>query len=98
VRSRARRQRGARLLRRDDGIDEAARGGVARVELLLVVGAHRVDLRLQLLVRLLLPLLLQLVELRPNSAMTALSPSITPMRPVGQVKMKSGSKPCPAIA
>ena len=31
-------------------------------------------------------------------AMTALSPSITPMRPVGSERMKSGSKPCPAMA
>jgi dipeptidyl aminopeptidase/acylaminoacyl peptidase len=34
----------------------------------------------------------------PYTACTADSPSITPMRPVGREKMKSGSKPCPAIA
>ena len=33
-----------------------------------------------------------------KSAITALSPSITPMRPVGRERMKSGSNPCPAIA
>ena len=34
----------------------------------------------------------------PWTAMTADSPSITPIRPVGQERMKSGSNPCPAIA
>jgi carbon-monoxide dehydrogenase large subunit len=34
----------------------------------------------------------------PCTACTADSPSITPMRPVGSVKMKSGSNPCPAMA
>src|SRR5262245_19145553 len=33
----------------------------------------------------------------PYTAWTADSPSMTPMRPVGQETMKSGSKPCPAI-
>ena len=34
----------------------------------------------------------------PWTAMIADSPSITPIRPVGQERMKSGSNPCPAIA
>ena len=35
----------ARLFGIDDRVDEAARAGVARVELVLVVGAHLVDRR-----------------------------------------------------
>ena len=34
----------------------------------------------------------------PCTAMTADSPSMTAMRPVGQDRMKSGSNPCPAMA
>src|SRR5690606_6719655 len=50
------------LLGEDDGVHEAARGGEARIELALVVGAHGIDAGLELLIR--LPaLLLQLLEL-----------------------------------
>ena len=34
----------------------------------------------------------------PCTAITADSPSITAIRPVGQESRKSGSNPCPAIA
>src|SRR5690606_23554628 len=53
----------AGLLGPDDRVDEAAGGGVAGVELVLVVGADGLDLRPERLVGL-LPRLLQLLELR----------------------------------
>src|SRR5262249_44510762 len=44
-------QHGPRVLRRHDRIHEAACRGEARIELVLVVGAHRLDRFLQLLRR-----------------------------------------------
>ena len=87
----------ARLFGREDGVHLPARGRVARIELGLVVGAHGFHRRLHL-GRELAPLALGPLDLGPCTAMTAASPSITPMRPVGQDRMKSGSKPWPAIA
>ena len=80
----------ARLLRRDDRIDEATRRGVLRVELLIVIGAHRFDGGLSVGRRRRGPPVGPARSRGHARRVTAASPSMTPMRPVGQEKMKVG--------
>ena len=86
------------FLRKDHFIHEPPGSGKPGVQLSFVVLPHLVHSGSQVLVREPSPRLLQAIHWALNRAMTALSPSITPIRPVGRERMKSGSNPCPAMA
>ena len=90
-------QDAAGFQRIDDRVHVAAGRGEARVEPAFVIGPRLRDALLELR-RNRLARRLQLSNSGPCTACTAASPSITPIRAVGQPKVKFGSNPCPAIA
>ena len=92
------RQHAPRLQRIDDRVHVPARRGVARVQPVFVVGPGLRDARLELRRNRLSRRLQYRSSSGPCTACTAASPSITPIRAVGQAKVKCGSNPWPAIA
>jgi hypothetical protein len=85
------------FLREDHLVHEAPGRGEAGVQLPVVLRPDLVHPGGEVLVGD-LPCSFSFSSWAEKRAMTALSPSITPIRPVGRERMKSGSKPWPAMA